>query len=164
MVSVTNSPTWGRPREDYKQQTTTTTPFTARLGLSLSSFFVRALAPEGHTKNEIVQESLWKWPKGKWGKAVLSMEAQAMPLCVKSGVDPFRVAALDRVPWPPDWLLDPRIGMDLDLPASKEENPTLLRNLFLETMARRYPYHRCIYTDGSLIGEGEIGAGVYVPD
>ena len=24
MVSVTNSPTWGRPREDYKQQTTTT--------------------------------------------------------------------------------------------------------------------------------------------
>ena len=25
MVSVTNSPAWGRPREDYKQQTTTTT-------------------------------------------------------------------------------------------------------------------------------------------
>ena len=25
MVSVTNSPTWGKPREDYKQQTTTTT-------------------------------------------------------------------------------------------------------------------------------------------
>ena len=60
-------------------------PFTARLGLSLSSFFARALAAEGHTKNEIVQESLWKWPKSKWGKAALSMEAQAMPLCVKSG-------------------------------------------------------------------------------
>ena len=139
-------------------------PLTARLGLSLANFFVRSLVAEGQTKNEIIKESAWRWPKTKRGRQELTMEAQVNPLMEKAGVDPLGVAVVAFAPWPPSWLVDPQICIDLGLHVSKKDNPAALKCAFLEAAARRYAGCQYIYTDGSLTEGGGTGAGVYVPD
>ena len=89
-------------------------PLSCRLGLSRASYFLRALASEGPTRDEILDEHLWPWPRGVRGKYP-SLETETRPWTGALGVDPLQLAPPPAVPMAPGLVSFPghqyRLGM-----------------------------------------------------
>ena len=138
-------------------------PLSSRLGLSRASYFLRALASEGQTREEILDEHVWPWPKRKRATYV-SLETETRPWFEAVGVDPLGLAPPRPSPWPLDWYLPPTIETELGGKASKSEPPLMLKSKFLEWVGGRYPQASFVFTDGSMTEKGRLGAGVYFVD